>query len=649
MISFSNGGCLVQDVKELPSLSEFNDLYLDVETTSGSRNEPAFDSFRGHRIAGFAFTVDNHKKSYYVPIRHNHLGNVKMEPALRCLRHLVSKCKRWINHNVKFDAHFCKADGAEFTGEIIDTVTLSKIIDSDRGFGRGGYALDELSRDWLEEDISHQDKRVQSYLKSIKSKDYGDVPIDIMAEYACQDVITNRRLWAYIQRVRHEQTKEIWETEIKFTPVLYDIEQLGMRVVDTELKTKKFVLLHKLLKIEEDIEAMSGSAIRPHVNDDCFELLCIKYGLPVLGRTEKEGNPSFDKRTMMMYAEHPLVLSNPDLVKICKLIAEYRKVQTHVSIFIDPYLELHSDGVLHSSYNQLVRTGRLSCKNPNSQNLDDFAKSLIHVYPGWGFLCFDYSQIEFRFIVHYIKDLAAIAAYIADPDTDFHSWVASEAGIPRKPAKNINFGTAFGAGMRKIMAMLRLVPEFIAEAAAKTDQLILDGRVPYEKREAVLIQLCDDKARMVYDRYHETLPSLKPTSHQAEKAARCRGYVFNHYGRHRHLTLKHAYKAFNSAVQGSAADLVKERMIALAPRYNKRIRDYGLHIFETVHDEVGFTGPVDVTKDPEVRSYILSELETPSRPIRVPIRAEGKWSETTWAECQKIDIVRKHTPVYAPM
>src|SRR5262249_33137936 len=72
----------------------------------------------------------------------------------------------------------------------------------------------------------------------------------------------------------------------------------------------------------------------------------------------------------------------------------------------------------------------------------------------------DFSQQEFRYIVHYAvrhKYRGAQEAanrYRTDPRTDFHKFVAELAGIDRQSAKAVNFAKSFGAGARKFAEMI---------------------------------------------------------------------------------------------------------------------------------------------------------------------------------------------------
>lgn len=143
-------------------------------------------------------------------------------------------------------------------------------------------------------------------------------------------------------------------------------------------------------------------------------------------------------------------------------------------------------------------------------------------------------------------------------------------------------------------------------------------------------ELCRQRAEGVYNDYHDTLPGLQPTTHLATRRAISRGYVFNAYGRRLHLPRKAAHIAFNRVVQSTAADIIKERMVRLAPRYNSRTRELGLTMLLQVHDDLVFQG--QDLKRPEVVKHVLDTMEDVPKSFRVPIRACASWSDESWGD-----------------
>lgn len=607
MISLSTNQFMIQSAAELPDLRG-RDLFLDVETTSGDPKVAAFSPWHGHRILGFAFAVDD-SPVYYVPMRHQS-GNVPLQASQKYLRDLIqSRSTRWINHGIKFDAHFTKADGAEFVNPIVCTLTRAKLLETDRN----GYALTELAQDLLKVDKTDTEAEVKRYLD--KSKDWGVVPADIVGMKSTADVATNRDLFRWQESKRVEDDKLIWDIEEKFTAVLYDIEEFGMAVDIEELKRHQFKLQFQMLQLEEAIHKAAGFAINPMSSGDLFDLICNSFALPVLKYTEKK-EPSFDFDSLTRYI---MLVEDEDKKEVIRKVQKYRELGNLLGMFVESYLAKQADGILHPNYNQLVRTGRLSCSNPNAQQLNKPAKALIHPHPGYWFMCNDYSQLEFRLLVHYIQDAACIAAYAKDPDTDFHQWVAEMCRIPRDPAKNVNFGIGYGAGKDKTTRMLSTEPHIIEEM-----QKLATSPEHFKK-------LCNERAVEVYDTYHATLPGIKIKSREAQYRCLRRGHVFNAYGRRRYLPRKRAWKALNTICQGCGSDIMKDSLVKMSPRYNSWTREIGMKISGTVHDEALLSLPNDVAQDRSVTNKLKDIFEKPIPTFRVPMRISSGLSKDNWA------------------
>jgi DNA polymerase-1 len=376
-----------------------------------------------------------------------------------------------------------------------------------------------------------------------------------------------------------------------------------MNIDVTNTKVTQLKTLHRMSGIDLELEALLGYSIRPTSDEDCFDVICNAHGLPVIAYTDS-GAPSFDKHALKSYMAYP---NAP--VDVLKLMLEYRRLSTFNGTFLTSYLDLNIDGVLHPSYNASVRTGRMSCMKPNMQQLMAEAKALIVPRDGHILLSCDYSQIEYRTIVHYIKDPDAIAAYHANPDQDYHQWVADLCGIKRKPAKTVNFLMGYGGGKARLIGALSVDPDVVE--SIKTNDT-------HEFK-----RLAEARGNDIYNTYHAKLPGLKRTSRQAEQLCRQRGYVRNLYGRRRHLPSDHARKAFNTANQSSAADLMKERLVALMAA--------GYEVIGSVHDELIITMPKEQYTE-QVRVDIARILESPSISLRVPIRVGIGCSEKSWLD-----------------
>lgn len=666
MITFSNGGIYTVDANDLPpSWIGATDVFVDVETSSGAPDKDSLYPWANCSIAGFSITVDDNPAAYYFDCMHAHPEH--RAAALQWLKCVFFHAKRWVNHNVKYDAHVFILHGN--MPELLDyfdwlqpvcTIVRAKLVDSDR-ISRGGYGLDVLCKDWLKTDISQYETRMKPYLH--KNKDYGKIPGDILGEYACIDVLENRRLFHEIEKRLPERSKKVAHTEIGVTRELIRAEQRGLCYHPIKLKVAQVVDMREMLEIEDRLIEICGRSVNPKSPDDVQEILVGMFGLPIIqwtksdddpnndpeqGSADADRNASFNKHVLEKYKAYPYAPH-----EVIELFIRYRERSQRNGLFYVPWQEIAPNGVIHSSYNQTVRTGRMSCSNPNAQQMNSFVKKLIIPRPGYVFFSTDASQIEFRFILHYIKNAMGIKKFNENPDEDFHDFVAIFAEVDRDAAKTINFGVAFSEGKKKLIASIAANPTIVAIIKAEVAALKLPTR---EAEKLEFARRAIARGSFIYDRYHEVFPEIKPTSKLVEQVVKspernlgfvkddqhCYGYVTNCFGRDRHLPyllgrrtdwetkdpLDKAWLGFPTLNQASAADLMKEGAVALMEAIRAVRAD--AHLVGVVHDEILLEVREDTAYDPRFARDVVGILEHPSVSIDVPIRWSAGVSGESW-------------------
>lgn len=643
MIQLGPRHFLAERVEDLPAPRKGEPIYLDCETRSrhDDLRSGGLQPYLGDRASMWGICFDDCGPAIAVPYRQRDGRNLPVESVQQWLADVLRSADEWRNHNVKFDAHFALQEDGVMAGglpDLVDTLTLAKLIDSDRY----SHGLKDLGREWLHADTSGEE-RIQAFLDSYKlphrakAKDYALVPTDLLGFYNCDDVLINRDLYAHCMREMPESVLPTWQMERQLTPVLFDMERLGLRVKEQELKVEKAKSMMRQIKMATRLNELTGTEFADS-SAYSYSLLIGKWGLPILARDKKSNNPTFNADALKLYLVHPEVVMDAGRVEAVKTMLALRDEETYCSLFVESFLtNMDASGYVHSSYNQLVRTGRMSCKEPNTQQFDERAKFLVHAdEDGCGFLDIDYSQIEFRLIVHYIKDEEAIKAYNENADTDFHEWVAKMCGIKRKPAKTVNFSTAFGAGKRNIVGQLAANEDIIAEVTSEIAAAIAAGEMTEDQRLKIFSEKTWARGEEIYTRYHERLPTLKKTADRANAIARQRGFVFNLFGRRRHLPPRAAHVAFNTLCQGSAMDIIKRRMIKTAPRNWPELAAAGITMRVNVHDAVVFHGPMAALR--EWQPAIVARLSEREPLLSVPLSCSAKITEGRWGG-QRRDIL----------
>lgn len=618
MLQFKNRGCLIESLSELPTMpTQIRRGYMDFETTSGNKKIAATNPHHHCKPIGLAITWDKEPTAYFIPHRLLLLNDAAL------MKMIVSRTITWVNQNVKYDMHVMANaydDDSHWVlaelerMQLCCTLTLAKMIDSERQY-KGGYGLDALSKAWLGEDIAKYEEAMKPYL--VKNKDYGEIPIELLAEYACQDVITNRKLDHYIIATMPQECYRVKDIEKETTKTLFAIERNGFYCDPRKVANAGADAMGTLIEIGKKLEAKYERPIFPHIPKDVETVLCGVYQMPVLKKTDA-GKASFDKKTMRKYLALPD--APREFIEDC---LRYRQFITFIGGFIKPVLTYQINGVTHCNHNQMIRTGRVSCTMPNLQAMSLLAKALIEPRAGNGFIVFDYSQIELRLMAHFSKAKSIIRAYNDDPDIDFHSWTSKEVDISRKMAKTLNFSIGVGQGEKATAETISSDPD--VQKIVKADMDRLGGTFEYHLMEYV---------RSLRSKYNDKYPTFRPTIRNLAKQTQYSGFTETAYGRRRHLVdmsrgIDGSHKGFSTLCQGTAADLMKERMNAL-----RKSLPPGVFPIAVVHDEAVLEGPIEEIERPELHHHIAKVMESPMIPFSLPIRISLNTSRKNWLEAK---------------
>ncbi len=236
-----------------------------------------------------------------------------------------------------------------------------------------------------------------------------------------------------------------------------------------------------------------------------------------------------------------------------------------------------------------TKTGRLSCNNPNLQQLPKVNKEFpidtrkcFTVPNGHKMITCDYSGQELRVLAQITGDPALIDTFNKGKDmhlstaNDFFNLGIDEEdlyeGSPkiedlkefykdeRNKAKTINFGMAYGKGAYGFSQDFNI---------------------------------SEEEAQDILDKYFAALPKVKKAIDTCHKNVTEQGWVETMTGRRRHFSKiekngwtgypKKAYReSFNFLIQGFSADMIR---IAMNRVYEKAPPEWGLKAIATVHDE----------------------------------------------------------------
>lgn len=362
------------------------------------------------------------------------------------------------------------------------------------------------------------------------------------------------------------------EIELPVLPVLAAMELSGIAVDRSRLDELSADLGGAAAKERESaLAAIGGDEVNLGSPKQLQEVLFEKLELPKTRKT-KTGY-STDASALA-----DLQASLPEPHPFIESLLAYRDATKLKQTVEGLDRSIADDGRVHTTYVQTgAATGRLSSTDPNLQNIPvrtEAGRRIREAFVvGEGFetlLTADYSQIEMRIMAHLSEDAGLIEAF--NEGEDLHSFVGSRIfGVAvedvtpemRSKVKAMSYGLAYGLSAFGLSKQLRI-------DTAEARQLMSD----YFAR---------------FGGVRDYLRSVVATAKDA-------GYTETMFGRRRPFPeLKSANRvlrenaeraALNSPIQGTAADIIKRAMIAIADEMTKN--DMRSRMLLQVHDELLF-------------------------------------------------------------
>ncbi len=373
--------------------------------------------------------------------------------------------------------------------------------------------------------------------------------------YCCEDVDYTCAL----REVLEKQLKErglfnlLKNIELPLLKVLTDMERKGIYLDSPFMKDFSFKVNQQLKIIEKEIYLLAGEEFNLNSPKQLSDILFVKLGIHPPKKTATGHSTSVD-----------VLESLQNQYPIASKMMEYRVLEKLRSTYVDILpQEVHpKTHRIHCTFNQFVAaTGRLSCQDPNLQNIpvrSDWGIQIRQGFrpekEGWSFLAADYSQIELRLLAHLSEDPTLLAAF--KNQEDIHTRTAAAMfNVPldkvtkelRHQAKAINFGVIYGQG-------------------------------PFGLSQSLGIEVRD--AKLFIDMYFKQYGKVREYLDASKEIARKTGKAVTLTGRERlipeinskNMQIRAAAErlAINTPLQGTAADLIKIAMIQIHERLLKK-------------------------------------------------------------------------------
>jgi DNA polymerase-1 len=571
---------------------------VDTETT-------AIDAMKA-KLVGISFAIE-HNKPCYIPLMHKDGSTqLPLEEVLAALKPLLENPKiKKIGQNIKYDYCIFKNYDITLQGMAFDTMLESYILNS----SAGRHDMDTLALKYLGYKTMSYEELAGKGAKQLR---FDEIAVNKAAFYAAEDAdITLQLHHQLFPKLDPSSLRQVFtDIEMPLVKVLGDMERTGVLIDPIVLKKHGLRLKERIASLEKEAISLVGHPFNLNSPKQLQEILFDEQKLPILTKTPT-GQPSTAESVLQELALE---------FRLPAVILEYRGLSKLVSTYIDalpqkinPYTNR-----VHTSYNQAVAaTGRLSSSEPNLQNIPirneegRLIRTAFIAPEKHMLLAADYSQIELRIMAHLSQDKNLLNAFAQG--WDIHSATASEifqisidevSHEQRRRAKAVNFGLIYGMS---------------AFGLAK--------QIGVERQDA------QHYINMYFERYPGVLEYMESTRKKAHEL----GYVETLFGRRLYLAeintrnimrQKAAERmAINAPMQGTAADIIKKAMIALAEWQRSQANPEAKMIMQ-VHDELVFEVREDAIESAKHTIHQLMEHTVElSVPLLVSIGVGANWDD----------------------
>jgi DNA polymerase I len=561
------------------------------------------DDMRAQPV-GFSLSVTSGSAAY-IPVAAMDTACLPLKTILSCLKPLLEDPNHLlIGQNIKFDYKILKRQGISIQNRLFDTMIAAWLLESEAG--PAAYSLDLLAEKYL----SYRTIRYEEAVGDEEGRNLSHVPVARATDYAAEDADIALRLSEKLDpQLRDFHLESLFfNVEMPVVRILAEMEAAGIRVLPDQLKALSRELETGLAAVEKTIYTIAGKEFNINSPKQLQSILFVDRKLMPLKKT-KTGF-STDNQVLESLAFED---------ELAARVVEHRSLAKLKNTYADTLPELinPATGRIHTQYLQTgTATGRLSCKDPNLQNIpvrEETGRLIRRAFvPAAGsvFISADYSQIELAVLAHLSADPLLMEAF--RKGTDVHALTASlifnrsvdeVSTQERRMGKTINFGVIYG------MSGFRLAQDFKIsrkEASDFIDEYFNRYAGVRALRERTLAQAEKDLFVSTLLGRRRRVPGLGSANKQ-ERAAAERA-------------------AFNTVIQGSASDIVKTAMRDIA-RFLKE-RGLGSRLLLQVHDELVLETPeaeVELVKK-EIRR--LMEQAVPlSVPLRVTIETGLSWGD----------------------
>lgn len=603
-------------LKDLLERVNWGEVAFDTETTD----------LKQDRLEITGLSICDGNLNIYIPIKDEF-----REPYMNIIKYYFNcKLKKTIAHNIVFDMRVMSKYGVIWKNQkLFCSLVAHHLLDETSPHG-----LKYLTRNILGREVNDYDDKLSHYSKEFYQYALDDsyntwllyqhfLPqllgtklerLFFNIEMPFQFVLLEMALEGVTIDVKelHSMTEKVLEAEQEFTTQLLDF-------TNTKYNIQLPIFPNDPIKILSPVNFNSPKQL----NDYLFN----KVGLKPCGQKTKTGSDKTGKELIEFYKtgknedgttaySHPFIPIYSKFKIASKIYSMYKKMPDFIE----------SDGKIRPSFKDTgTRTGRLSCSEPNLQQLPkvkaDFPVKVRKVFvapPGYKMFSCDYSGQEVAVMAQQSKDPTLVKSL--NNGYDMHLAVANsfyKLGIPeealskdnseydkylemykkeRSQAKTITFGLAYGKG---------------AYGFAQD------------------FGVSEEEAQEMVDNYFKGMDKLKESINEAHEEVEKYGVVTHMYGRTRHFNLdensewwvveKAKRQSFNFKIQGFSADMIRAASVNVHRRKDN-MSHWDLKAVMSIHDE--FVYIVREEYVDEAADFVKKSFEDICKNFCIPVNAD---------------------------
>lgn len=495
---------------------------------------------------------------------------------------------------------------------------------------KGTHGLKDLGPLYLQtpqwdDDLNNYKRKwcLQNRVK-VSEFEYDMIPTEILVPYLYRDACATFQLHKKFKRIMRPGSEWIYRKLIKAANVFKDIEVQGCLVDNEYIYELQDKLDDLIVAAEKHVAEEAKRTWNPTLYmqetgaktySSVFNLKSPKQLKWMLEKVTGKKLTKTDKEVLEelgeQFPEIPFIQAITDLRKYNKYMDTY--VQGIFAV-MDPDNRVRCTFNLHGT-----ETGRLSCSNPNMQNIPrmKLIKNLFVAPEGYQLVQFDYSQAELRVLAWLSQDEYLRETY--REGKDLHDAMAYKIFGPeftkeqRVAAKTVNFGIPYGRGPGSMKSKLHM-------SMAEASKLVSD--------------------------WYKAAPGAKRFVDKMRKVPYNAEPYSTIFGRQRHyvITMENRNHVENEAVNFPVSSIASDLTMMSVCSIHDQLLQEGIdaRIVNTVHDSI----IIECIDDPAVLQRVV-EIGTSTManmpkqflvdpPLDFPFRADAEIGKS-WGALEDAD------------